>query len=176
MIIRRGDLKDLNACLLVENSYVTDYVWQVRSEERPYEETTISFRTVRLPRSVRASSARDRDYLVHDWERGECFLVAEEDNEVRGYLDMTVQAWHRTGWINDMAVSKNHRRQGIGTALLQAAFHWAKEEKLRAVMAEAQTKNHPAISFLRKHGFVFCGFNDRYYLNQDIAVFFVRAV
>jgi len=176
MIIRQGDLKDLNACVLIDNSYVTDYVWQVQSEERPYEETVITFRTVKLPRSVRARSARDTDYLVHDWERGECFLVADEEGEVRGYLNMTVQAWHRTGWINHVAVSKKHRRQGTGTALVRAAFRWAREQGLRAIMVEAQTKNHPAISFFRKHGFVFCGFNDHYYLNRDIAVFFVRAV
>jgi ribosomal protein S18 acetylase RimI-like enzyme len=41
-------------------------------------------------------------------------------------------------------------------------------------MLETQTKNHPAICFYRKHGFVFCGFNDRYYTNQDIALFFAQ--
>lgn len=176
MIIREGDLKDLNACVLIDNSYVTDYVWQVQAEERPYEEIVITFRTVRLPRSMRVRSRRDTDYLLEDWQREECFLVAQEGDEIRGYLDMTVQAWHRTGWINDMAVSKRYRRQGIGTTLLRAAVRWAKDHELRAVMLETQTKNYPAISFYRKHGFTFCGFNDDYYTNQDIAVFFVYSL
>jgi len=176
MIIREGDLKDLNACVLIDNSYVTDYVWQVQAEERPYEEIVITFRTVRLPRSMRVSSPRDTDFLLQDWQREECFLVAEEEGEIRGYLDMTVQAWHRTGWINDMAVSKRYRHQGIGTALLRAALRWAKDHELRAVMLETQTKNYPAISFYQKHGFTFCGFNDDYYTNQDIAVFFVYSL
>lgn len=176
MIIRQGDLKDLNACVLIDNSYVTDYVWQVQAEERPYEEIVITFRLVRLPRSMRVRSRRDTDYLLEDWQRDECFLVAEEGDQIRGYLDMTVQAWHRTGWINDMAVSKAYRRQGIGTALLRAALRWAKDHELRAVMLETQTKNYPAISFYRKRGFTFCGFNDDYYTNQDIAVFFVYSL
>lgn len=176
MIVRKGDLKDLNACVLIDASYVTDYVWQIRTEERPYEEMVIAFQTVRLPRSARAKLPRDTDYLVRDWERDECFLVAEEEGEIRGYLGMIVQPWHATGWIKDMAVLKEYRRQGIGTDLLGAAFHWAKEHDLRAIMLETQTKNYPAISFCRKHGFVFCGFNDRYYTNQDIAVFFVHGL
>ncbi len=101
-------------------------------------------------------------------------LVAEDDGEMLGYLDMTVQAWQRTGWINDMAVAKERRRQGIGTTLLQAALRWAKDRQLRAVMLETQTKNYPAICFYRKRGFSFCGFNDRSYANQDIGVFFVH--
>jgi ribosomal protein S18 acetylase RimI-like enzyme len=174
MTVRKGELKDLNACVLVDNSYVTDYVWQIQAEERPYEEMVVTFRTIRLPRSMRVTSARDTDYLLQDWQRGECFLVAEEEGEIRGYLDMTVQAWHRTGWLNDMAVLKRYRRQGLGTALLRRALRWAREHQLRAVMLETQTKNYPAICFYRKHGFVFCGFNDHYYTNQDIALFFVH--
>jgi ribosomal protein S18 acetylase RimI-like enzyme len=174
MTVRKGELKDLNACVLVDNSYVTDYVWQIQAEERPYEEMVVTFRTIRLPRSMRVTSARDTDYLLQDWQRAECFLVAEEEGEIRGYLDMTVQAWHRTGWLNDMAVLKRYRRQGLGTALLRRALRWAREHQLRAVMLETQTKNYPAICFYRKHGFVFCGFNDHYYTNQDIALFFVH--
>ena len=43
-------------------------------------------------------------------------------------------------------------------------------------MFETQTKNYPAICFYRKHRFVFCGFNDRYYTNQDIALFFAQSL
>lgn len=176
MIVRKGNLQDLNSCVLIDNSYVTDYVWQVQTQERPYGEVVITLRTVKLPRSMRVASPRETDYLVQDWQRGECFLVADEEDEIRGYLDMTVQAWQRTGWINDMSVFKEYRRQGIGTALLRAALQWAREHDLRAVMLETQTKNYPAICFYRKHGFTFCGFNDHYYANQDIAVFFVYSL
>jgi ribosomal protein S18 acetylase RimI-like enzyme len=175
MVIRRGDLKDLNACALIDTSYVTDNVWQVRTEERPYEEIVVTFQAIRLPRSVRAKPPRDTEFLVQDWQRDECFLVAEEDGEIRGYLNMVVQPWHSAGWINDIAVRKRCRRQGIASELLRAAFRWAREHGLRTVLAETQTKNHPAICLCRKHGFVFCGFNDQYYSNQDIAVFFARS-
>ena len=35
-----------------------------------------------------------------------------------------------------------------------------------------QSKNYPAISFAQKQGLAFCGYNDRYYASQDVALFF----
>ncbi|MFQ6016468.1 MAG: GNAT family N-acetyltransferase [Anaerolineae bacterium] len=173
MIIRPAKRDDLRACFTIDNSYVTDYVWQM--EEHATEgEITIAFREVRLPRTMRVSLSLDDDYLLENWKKGECFLVAEEKQEIKGYLDMTVQPWQRAGWINNMAVAKRLRRQGIGSALMQEAIRWAEQRRLRALMLETQTKNYPAISFYRKHGFVFCGFNDQYYTTNDIAVFFTR--
>ena len=58
-------------------------------------------------------------------------LVAEEDGEVRGYLDMSVQSWHLTGWVDHLAVAKDHRREGIGTALLKKAAQWSRQRGLR---------------------------------------------
>ena len=58
--------------------------------------------------------------------------------------------------------------------LLRHARQWAREQGLDMVMAEATTKNYPALCFYQKLGFQFCGFNDHYYPNQDIALFFVQ--
>jgi ribosomal protein S18 acetylase RimI-like enzyme len=176
MIIRSADLKDLNTCALFNTSYTTDRVWQIRTEERPYEEIAVTFQTIKLPRSVRAASPRDSGHLVEDWQRGECFLVAEGEEEIRGYLNMIVEPSDRTGWVRDLTVASRYRRSGIGSGLLRAALRWAREHGLRTVLVETQTKNYPAICFCRKHGFLFCGFNDHYYSNQDIAIFFSRNV
>lgn len=176
MIIRGADLKDLNTCALIDTSYVTERVWQIRTEERPYEEIAVTFQTIKLPRSVRAESPRESGHLLEDWQRSECFLVADEEGEIRGYLNMIVEASDAMGWIRDLAVPRTYRRGGIGSELLRAGFRWARERNLRAILVETQTKNYPSICFCRKHGFVFCGFNDHYYPNQDIAIFFARNV
>lgn len=175
MIIRPVELTDLNACLALDHSYVTNYVWQMEESEGGGE-VTVVFRTARLPRSMRVKYPRDYDNLLESWRRGECFLVAEEDGEVCGYLDMRVQSWHLTGWVDNMAVAKDYRRQGVGTALIRKASEWARQRGLSQLMLEIQTKNHPAICFSQKNGFAFCGFNDRYYTNQDIALFFARSI
>ncbi len=175
MIVRPVELTDLNACLALEHSYVTNYVWQMEESEGAGK-VTVVFRTARLPRSMRVKYPKDYDDLLASWRRGECFLVAEEDGEVHGYLDMSVQSWHLTGWVDNLAVATAHRRQGIGTALLRKAAEWARQRGLSRLMLEIQTKNYPAICFCQKNGFAFCGFNDRYYTNQDIALFFARSI
>jgi GNAT superfamily N-acetyltransferase len=175
MIVRPVELTDLNACLALEHSYVTNYVWQMEESEEAGK-VTVVFRTARLPRSMRVKYPKDYDNLLESWQQGECFLVAEEDGEVYGYLDMSVQSWHLTGWVDHLAVAKSYRRQGIGTALLKKAAEWSRQRGLKRLMLEIQTKNYPAICFCQKNGFAFCGFNDRYYTNQDIALFFARNI
>jgi GNAT superfamily N-acetyltransferase len=175
MIVRPAELTDLKACLEIDHSYVTEYVWQMEENERGGV-VTVAFRTTRLPRSMRVKYPKDYDNLLESWRRGECFLVAEDDDEVRDYLDMSVQPWHLTGWVDHLAVASEHRRLGVGTALVKKAIEWARQQGLQKLMLEIQTKNYPAICFCQKNGFVFCGFNDRYYTNQDIALFFARNI
>jgi ribosomal protein S18 acetylase RimI-like enzyme len=175
MIVRPATLADLNACLLVDHSSMTDHVWQmqVRNGEA---QVGVTFHTVRLPRTMRVEYPRDLEQLVEDWQRGEAFLVAEADNEVRGYIDLLPVPWQQMGWIANLAVEPAYRRRGIATALLRHGRQWARQEGLKLLQVEATTKNYPALRFYQKLGFQFCGFNDHYYSNQDIAVFFVQGL
>ena len=174
LVVRPAELVDLDFCLTLDPSYSTESVWQMdlRGEEG---HVTVTFRTVRLPRSMRVSYPHDREQFVAGWRRCDGFLVAEKDGHIRGYAALTAHAPEDTVSISDLVVARVHRRQGIGTALLLAASGWAKSRNLRWLVMETQTKNHPAIRFCEKHGFAFCGFNDHYYANQDIAVFFARS-
>jgi ribosomal protein S18 acetylase RimI-like enzyme len=174
LVVRPAELVDLDFCLTLDPSYSTESVWQMdlRGEEG---HVTVTFRTVRLPRSMRVSYPHDREQLVAGWRRCDGFLVAEKDGQIIGYAALTAHAPEDTVSISDLVVARVYRRQGIGTALLNAASEWAKSRNLRWLVMEAQTKNHPAIRFCEKHGFAFCGFNDHYYANQDIAVFFARS-
>ena len=57
---------------------------------------------------------------------------------------------------------------------LRAAQTWASERDSNQLMLEMQSKNYPAICLANKLGYEFCGYSDRYYPNQDIALFFAR--
>jgi GNAT superfamily N-acetyltransferase len=135
---------------------------------------SVTFHAVRLPRRMRAEYPRDLEQLVEDWQQGEGVLVADVDGEVHGYIDLVARPWQRMGWVAHMAVDRVHRRRGVGRALMRHARIWAREHGLLTIMAEATTKNYPALCFYQKLGFQFCGFNDHYYTNQDIALFFVQ--
>ncbi len=173
MIVRPATLADLNACLSLDHDIITDHVWQMKVHEVE-SQVSVTFHTVRLPRRMRVTYPRDVEQLVEDWQRGEGFLVAEVDGEVRGYVDVIAQPWQGMGWVANLTVDRGYRRRGIGRTLMRDASQWAREQGLQQVLVEATTKNHPALCFYQKLGFKFCGFNDHYYTNQDIALFFVR--
>ncbi len=173
MIVRPATLADLNACLCMDHASETDHVWQMKVQEGE-SQVDVAFQTVRLPRRMPVAYPRNLEQLVEDWQRGEGFLAAEVDGEVAGYLDMLANPWQQVGWVANLAVDRAYRRNGVGTALMRHGRQWAREQGLRLLQAEATTKNYPAMAFYRKLGFQFCGFNDHYYQNQDIALFFVQ--
>lgn len=175
MVIRPAILTDLNACLSLDHAVVTDHVWQMKVQEAEAN-FGVTFQVVRLPRQMQVAYPRALEQLVEDWQRGEGFFVAEIDGEVRGYVDLLAQRWQQLGWVANVAVDRAYRRRGLGSALVRHARQWAREQGLQAVLAETTTKNYPALSFYQRLGFQFCGFNDHYYVNQDIALFFVQTV
>ena len=58
-------------------------------------------------------------------------LVAEHRGDLVGlctaYLDMNSGRYGPRCWVEDLAVSPDHRSQGVGKALLDAAKDWARE-------------------------------------------------
>ena len=47
---------------------------------------------------------------------------------------------------------------------------------MNQLFLEMQSKNYPAICLARKNGFAFSGYSDRYYSDQDIVLFFTKAI
>lgn len=162
---------ELQACLALERAYVTDYVWQMEMRDEG-EDPTIRFRTVRLPRAVRVEYPRAAAELTESWKRRDCFLIAATEDVIMGFVHMYAEPSKSSGWIRDLIVGEAYRRRRIGSALLEQTARWALLHHIRHITLEMQTKNYPAIAFARSHGFVFCGYNDRYYSNGDIALFF----
>jgi len=184
MLIRSAVLTDLNACLALDANSQTDHVWQMDARDEG-EGKAIHFHAVRLPRVMRVVYPRQRDDLLSCWQDSSTVLVASdrraEETEpgetedlphVFGYCQLDAAVWQKAGWIGHLIVDRPARRHGIGSAMVTAAKTWAKELELKRLMIAVQTKNYPGISFCEKQGFVFCGFNDHYFLNRDIALFF----
>lgn len=131
-----------------------------------------AFREIRLPRPMRVTYPRDASRLAEEWNQRAALLVAEADHGLSGYISLIVGPAPDAAWITDLAVSLPHRRQGVASRLLGAARSWSQEQHLARMYIEMQSKNYPAICLVRKLGFVFSGYSDGYYPDQDIALFF----
>jgi GNAT superfamily N-acetyltransferase len=176
-LIRDGLESDIAACLGLDHHYETDFVWQMNLEERAGQ-WNISFTTQRLPRTLEAVYAANEHRLRLAIPPEHCFLVAvaKDSPEILAYMTMRQDPVYHAAWIQDVMVSFPYRRHRIGTRLLNIARQWAKEHDLSHIAIENTTQNYPGIAFCQQSGFKFCGFNDRYFPNQDIAVFFNQSL
>ena len=93
-----------------------------------------------------------------------------------GYVSLIERSMDSTVHITDLVVHSSNRRQGVASALLASSQDWAAGRSLRRVILETQSKNLPAIRLAQKFGYEFCGYNDQYYLTQDVALFFAKSL
>jgi ribosomal protein S18 acetylase RimI-like enzyme len=175
-VIRDGHRSDIADCLNLDHTYETDYVWQMQINNE--EGWRIDFKTERLPRALTVTYPASEERLHASTAPDQCFLVAttRDNPQVIGYLVMRADPLYHIGQVQDVVVSPSFRRQKLGTRLTKIALRWAREQHLTSLMIETQTKNLPGIRFCEAAGFTFCGFNDRYFPNRDIAVFFSQSV
>lgn len=171
--IRPAIATDIHALMKLEHNYSSDYVWQMDFKQND-SDIMINFREVRLPRTAQVSYPKDYKNLENTWTEQDGLLVAEIDNTIVGYIALNQDGTLRTTWATDLAVMREHRRQGIGSALVIAGQEWAKQNESRRLILEMQPKNYPAIQLAKKLGFELCGYNDHYFSNHDIALFFSK--
>lgn len=172
-VIRDGVAADVEACSELDHAYQSDYVWQMRFQQLDdgYQAT---FQAERLPRPVEIAPEIDEKRLRTALQPNHCFLVAasKDDQRILGYLAMMTDELNQIGWVRDILVSQPYRRLKIASRLLNVARRWASEHNLSRIIVATQTQNYPSIQFCQNSGLVFCGFNDQYFRNHDIAVFF----
>ena len=89
-------------------------------------------------------------------------LVYENDGIVVGFI--LLQAKERPDfdfmlpgkycYIMDIIVTEDHRNKGFGTALMNSAKDWAKEQNCNFVNLDVLVNNHGAIKLYEKLGFI----------------------
>ncbi|MGE7623854.1 streptothricin N-acetyltransferase SatA [Viridibacillus sp. NPDC096237] len=83
--------------------------------------------------------------------------------------------WNGYALIEDITVAKDYRKNGVGTALLNKAIEWAKENNFGGLMLETQDINVSACYFYAKNNFVIGAVDTMLYSNfstaNEIAIF-----
>ena len=171
MNIRPAISTDISKMIALDHNYATDHVWQMTRDLTEIQ-TQVNFREVRLPREVHVNYPRTYHKLVDNWTERSLLLLVEESEYTLGYISVQLGLAPASAWIEDLAVDRLQRRKGIGSALILAAREWCGKKRLRRLTLEMQPKNYPAIQFANKLGFEFSGYNDQYYRDQEIAIFF----
>ena len=91
------------------------------------------------------------------------FLAAlrPEDERLLGYVGMMLVL--DEGYISNVAVDPDFRRNGIADALIAHLLSLCREHALSFVTLEVRAGNVPAISLYEKHGFTRVGLRKNYY-------------
>jgi ribosomal protein S18 acetylase RimI-like enzyme len=173
--IRPASASDLPRLMSIDHASSSDYVWQLELRREP-NQVTAAFREVRLPRTVDVKYPRNPLALADEWLKRDVVLVAMQGNLQMGYACLVEEHTSAIAWVTDLVVAPEWRRRGAGSALLEAGQAWALERGVRRLVLELISKNQGGIRLAQKFGYEFCGYNDQYYPNQDVALFFGRAL
>lgn len=82
------------------------------------------------------------------------FIVAEQNNEIMG---LALYYYRYSTWkgkclfLEDLVVSEEHRRKGIGSLLMDEMIAISKKEKVSRLMWQVLDWNQPAIDFYKKY-------------------------
>lgn len=173
--IRPASPMDISRLVALDHTCVSDYVWQLELR-REAAQVIANFREVRLPRSIHVKYPRNPLSLADEWTRRDVVLIAVHDRTPIGYICATAEPASAVAWVTDLAVSPLQRRKGAASALVTAVQDWASERAVRRLILEMQSKNEAYIRLAQKFGYEFCGYNDQYYMTQDVTLFFGKAV
>lgn len=180
MDVRQAEAGDLVACAGLSASVQSTHVWQLRLAYDPItghsaEELGATLHRTRLPRPVMAkpASAETFDQL---WTRAADVLVAEDGEQVQGYVVLTVDAAAAAVMIARLVVAPARRSQGVGGLLLRASTQWASAMQLERLAAHCSVRNNPAARFYMRWGMRFAGYSEAFYPHGETALFWQRAV
>ena len=101
-----------------------------------------------------------------------CWLVAEVDGEVAGYVGS--QSVLDAADMMNIAVAPAYRRQGIGEALVNALVDHLQNNNVIALLLEVRVSNSQAIALYKKLGFEQVGRRPKYYHNPREDAFILR--
>ena len=120
---------------------------------RRVKESDLSALTTTLEPDVGAKQVNHRWQEDRDGDR--VMLVAELDGEIAGTVSSTRHRLQLPDSLRMLAldVGRAFRRQGIGTALIEAIEDKARREGLRSVNLEVELDNHAALHLYERLGY-----------------------
>ena len=103
------------------------------------------------------------------WMEGVTYFSARRDGKMIGAVGCSIEDGSLQ--IVHLAVDPESRRQGIGTALINAALEWGRYNKANAVWVDALGRFQAVAALLKDFGFAESGVLHRHRWNEDVRLF-----
>ena len=96
------------------------------------------------------------------------YYVAEEEGAILAYAGIWLIP--PEGYITNVAVHPDRRREGLGSQILEKLIEEGLTEGVTDITLEVRVSNAPAIALYRSFGFETAGIRKRYYQNGEDAL------
>lgn len=170
-----AEIEEYPQIAAMDLSFDSDYVWKTQTLEG-FDSFESSFQRIRLPKTITVSfqaySSANLEALIRNRE----ILAVRYEDQVIGYLRLERDETVNRLVLKTGGIMREYRNKGIGTGLMERVMEIASHNRLRSVVCMVQAKNDPAIHFLLSHGFLFCGYQEFFFRNMEIGLFFSRNV
>ena len=87
-----------------------------------------------------------------------CFLIAEEDGQMIGYANGEEKevSYRKNRYfeIDNLGVTPEKKKQGIGKKILDTITDWAKREGFQKIYLNCYVENREALDFYRSNGYL----------------------
>ena len=101
--------------------------------------------------------------------RSSLYLVAERNRQLMGWLELNRLQPDRMRHVAllTIAIGAPWRRQGLGRALLAAAYEWCREVGIRKITLNVRARNSGAINLYKSEGFAVEGIEANQFVTDD---------
>jgi len=106
---------------------------------------------------------------------GEGFITVSDGSEIIGFV-AAVPTGEKSARILMLAVSPEHRNEGLGQMLMRALYASALARGYGSIVLEVRKSNREAISFYELQGFVLFGEIENFYSNGEGAFKFMKTL
>ena len=156
-------------------SFDSNYVWKTQTLEG-LDSFEASFQRIRLPKTIHVSFQAYIPTILETLVRQREILSVRYEEKVVGYLRLEQDETVNRLILKTGGIMPEYRNKGIGTVLMDRVTEIASHNRLRSIVCMVQAKNDPAIRFLLGKGFVFSGYQEFFFRNMDIGLFFSKNV
>jgi GNAT superfamily N-acetyltransferase len=98
--------------------------------------------------------ARPAQFWAGQLQKLATFVATMDGRDVGLVRGMPHEEFSNAGYLLSMWVAPEARRQGIGSALVEAVVDWARTRGLARLILDVGAHNAPAIDLYTRHGFV----------------------
>jgi aminoglycoside 6'-N-acetyltransferase I len=110
-------------------------------------ERWLDLREALWPDLSRDELRREQIEILADRTRNNTLVVVDGQGELAGFVEVSLREWaegcstHPVGYIEAWYVRAEHRRQGIGRRLIEAAEEWARSRGCTEMGSDADLSN-----------------------------------